>query len=231
MLGEVKNFRKHVYLAWVFKGSALLHINAVVLILFVLAESSKGSFSERSQFLLTYQNWMMVSWISSIVAICSVVATFSILTFSLNRSYLIVLNCAWFISIVAAVIAFLAHFVQMTIIPSLVEWIHMMPSFHLIQYLHEWEHLLTQLFTQIVPICFAISGLFYTTVMFYTRKFPKKLSWWSFSIWISLLFGVIFLNKQMDLFYALLVLFIYVPWLWQVGESLNQILPAVKRGS
>ena len=224
-------FQKEVYFSWVFKGSALLHVNAVVLILFFLTEVNRGSLVERSNFLLTYQNWILVSWLISIIAIFSVVATFSILTFSLNRSYLVVLNCAWFISIVAAALAFLAHFVQMTIIPTLVEWISESPSFHLILYLKKWEHLLTQLFTQIVPICFAISGFFYTAVMFYTRRFPKKLSWWSLSIWLSLLLGVFFLKQfQMNLFYALLVLFIYVPWLWKVGESFNQILPAVERG-
>lgn len=231
MMGEVKNFQKNVYFSWIFKGSALLHINAVILILFFLTETSKSSFFERSQFLLAHENWIMISWISSIVAICSVVATFSILTVSLNRTYLVILQCAWFISVIAAVIAFLAHFVHMTIIPTLVEWVSAKPSFHLILHLKEWEQLLTRLITQIVPICFAISGFFYTAVMFFTQRFPKRLSWWSFSIWTLLLFGVFFLKQiQMNFFYALLVLFIYVPWLWKVGESLNQILPTVERG-
>lgn len=219
-------FQKRVYVSWIFKGSALLHINAVCLIFFFLTETFRGSWIQRSQFLLTHQNWVLASWISSIIAICSVVATFSALTFLLNRSFHILLNCAWFISIVAAAIAFLSHFVQMTIIPTLLEWISAKPSIHVILYLNEWELLVKQLITRIVPICFAISGFFYTAVMFYTQKFPKKLSWWSLSIWASLLLGVLFFKQvQFDLLYASLILFIYVPWLWRVGESLDQILP------
>ncbi len=226
MMVGVEIFQKSVYFSWIFKGSALLHINAVCFVLFFLSEAFRGSMIQRSQYLLSHQNWVLASWISSIVAICSVVATFSVFTFLLNRSFHILLNCAWFISMVAAAIAFLGYFVQMTIIPTLLEGVSTKPSIHLIYYLNEWESLLGQLITQIVPICFAISGFFYTAVMFYTRKFPKKLSWWSFSIWSSLLLGVIFFKHvQFDLLYASLTLFIYVPWLWRVGESLDQILP------
>lgn len=225
----VKIFQKSIYFSWIFKGSALLHINAIFLILLFLSETFQGSLIQRTQFHLTYQNWIFASWICSIIAICSVVATFSVLTFSLNRSFHILLNCAWFISIVAAAIAFLYHFVQMTMIPGLMEWISVKPSVHLIIYLNKWEVLLTQLITRVVPICFAISGFFYTVVMFWTQQFPKKLSWWSFAIWALLLFGVILL-KQVSIhwLYAILVIFLYVPWLWKVGESLDQILPEAK---
>lgn len=216
-------FNKFILRSWIFKSSALLHVNAILCILFVLVQSQEGSLFHRSQFISSHENWMMMSWVSSILAIFSIVGTFSILTFILNHTYRMILYCAWFISIVGALIAFLNHFVQMTILPLLLEWLATKPSVRLMYHINEWESLLNQLNLLVIPTCFAISGLFYTFVMFDTQTFSRRLSWWSFSIWTALLMGVVFFQKyeQLYLLYAVLILFIYVPWLWNMGDSIK----------
>lgn len=216
-------FNKQVWLAWIFKGSALLHINAVLFILFVLVKTWKGSYMHRSEFILAHENWVTVSWISSIIAIFSIVGTFAVLTFLLDHSYRFILYCAWCISVVGAMIAFLNHFAQMTIIPVLMEWFMSSPSSYLVNHLGVWDQLSNELVILVIPTCFALSGFFYTAVMFLTHAFPKRLSWWSFSIWTTLLLGVVFLHSfdHLDILFASLILFGYVPWLWTVGEKIK----------
>lgn len=221
---EVSLFNKKIWLSWIFKGSALLQINAIILILFVLIQTREGSFIDRSHFIANHEDWVLLSWISSIVAIFSIVGTFSVFTFMLNHTYRPILYCAWFISVVGAIVAFLEHFIKMTIMPILWKWLTDMPSIHLSDHIYEWEWMLDQLAMLIIPSCFALSGFFYTAVMFCTTAFPRGLSWWSFSIWSTLLMGVVFLREYdwLYLLYAALVLFSYVPWLWVVSEVWNK---------
>lgn len=219
----VTRFKKQVWLSWIFKGSALLQIQAVLFILFVLVNTWKGSYMHRSAYILANENWVTLSWISSMIAIFSIVGTFSVLTFILNHSYRFILFCAWCISVVGAMIAFLNHFAQMTIIPVLLEWLNSSPSSHLANHLGVWDQLSNMLVMLVIPTCFALSGFFYTAVMFLTQAFPKGLSWWSFFIWTILLLGVVFLHSfdHLDLLFASLILFGYVPWLWSIGEKIK----------
>lgn len=217
-------FKYKRWLPWVFRGSALLQFNAMIFLLFVLAQSSRGSIKDRLEFMTEQDHWVIIAWLSSVVAIFSIVASFTALNFLLNRTYRIILQCAWFVAVVGAMIAFLDHFIQMTIIPTLLEWIVRQPSGKLVAHLGEWQWLQVRLVTLIIPSCFAISGLIYTAVMFRTSVFPRILSWWSFVVWSLLLCGVLFSqsHEYLYFFYASLILFGYIPWLWMMAGVTNK---------
>ncbi|MBA4495463.1 DUF4386 family protein [Paenactinomyces guangxiensis] len=211
------------WFSWVFRGSAFLHILAAVFMLCVLAQTTKGSLIVRSTYISANQTLVVISWFASSLAILSVIVTFTVLTFALDKTYRPLLQWAWMISVIGGAAIFLNHFIQMTVISALSELFILMPSPELASHMYEWDKLLQQVIGVFSPSCFAISGLIYTAVMFRTRDFPSSLSWWSFLIWTILLTGAIVFRWEQEAEQVLLgvAIFIYIPWLWYAADQVK----------
>ncbi|TCS92805.1 hypothetical protein [Hazenella coriacea] len=208
---------------WLFRGSACLHFTSSLFMLFVLMHVVGGSFGVRMNYFLYNEHWVIVSWLSSLLAIFSMVATFSIFTFALDQSYRIILRWAWLISVIGAVAILLNHFMQVTIIANLFKLFWQMPSYDLANHMQQWDDLLSLIMKLYAPTCFAISGLIYTAVMFRTHFFSKVLNWWSLSIWGVLLGGTVVFNYIQEWFPYFIgsSIFMYIPWLWIVGGKMK----------
>lgn len=211
------------WFAWIFRGSAFLHFAAAVFMLFVLAQTAGGSIPVRSAYISQNETLVIISWMMSILAVLSLIGTFTILTFALDKTYRPLLQWAWMISVIGGSAIVVNHFIQMTVIPTLSELFLIMPSIELAEHMVEWDQLLSQLVGIFSPSCFAISGLIYTGVMFRTPGFSSKLSWWSFSVWTILLLGTVAYRWIHGIVPIVLgvVIFIYIPWLWYVGEQVK----------
>lgn len=211
------------WFSWVFRGSAVIHVTAAIFMLFGLMQTTNSSLMVRSTYILMNKNFVLLSWFSSSLAILSVIGTFTILTFALDKVYRPLLQWAWMISLIGGAAVFINHLIQMTVIPALSELFMLMPSADLAVYMYKWDQLLDQVVGVFSPTCFAISGLIYTAAMFKTRDFSSKLSWWSLVVWIILLIGAVIFRWVAEVVPVLLgvAIFIYIPWLWYVAEQVK----------
>lgn len=208
---------------WLFRGSAFLHFTSSLFTLFVLMQVVGGSKMVRMHYFLYNEHWVIIAWVSSLIAILSVVATFSVFTITFDQSYRIILWWAWMISLIGAITISLNHFIQVTLIPNLFKLLWQMPSSDLARHMQQWDDLLSLITNMYAPSCFAISGLIYTAVMFKTRFFSRLLNWWSLLIWGVLLGGTIafnYIDEWVPYFIGGSIL-MYIPWLWVVGGKIK----------
>jgi hypothetical protein len=197
--------------------------------LFVLMQTANRPWFSRSVYFLENEKWIMISWISSFLAVLFLIGTFTILLFALDKNFRIILQWAWMIQLIGGSAFLLYQLVQLLLFPLLIRLFLRVPTMGLIQHMNQWDRLLTEMVGVFGPSCWAIGGLIFTAVMFRTRDFSLILSWWSLGVWTIVLTGAAlfrFLGASVSLLQGLAI-FMYIPWLWHVA---NQVKPCSLQG-
>ncbi|QCV56423.1 hypothetical protein [Thermoactinomyces vulgaris] len=216
--------RKHWFL-WVFRGSALLHFVTVLFVMFVLFQLSQGSWLRRFRFMQANEVLVTISWISILIAVLSILAVFTILLFTLDRQYRVILQWGWFIQLMGSLSLFIHVFIQMFVYPLLMKMAWETTNPLLFHHLDDWEHLLVPAISVFVPSCWAVGGLIYTAVMFRSSGLSRLLHWWSLLVWVMVLTGAVLVRwvGSAVVFWQGAAILLFVPWLWYAAEDMNPI--------
>ncbi|WP_124726522.1 hypothetical protein [Staphylospora marina] len=206
--------------SWLFRCSAVLHAAAALLVLFVLARATEGSWLKRSLYLVSHENLVILSWVSSLLSVLAVVGTFAVLVSTLNRDFRLILQWAWLIGLIGAAALILNHLAHILLFPPLVRMLVDVPRPDLVVHMEQWEQLLSPVVQVFAPTCFAVCGLIFTGAMFRTRGISVLHAWWSLGVWAILLLGAlsVWWSAEAVAWFQGFAVFMYIPWLWSMGE-------------
>ncbi len=212
------------FFIWGFRASAGFLFLSVLAILFVLIEVLTGSVIERYTYIMQNQFLVFIAWSSTFIASFAICFVFTMLLIHLKK-YRPILQCAWFICIVAFCASVLYHLIEGLMMPNLYLWFIHTPFAPESNVIANWDVAMSQLARLFIPTSFSIGGLIYTAVMFRVGEIPLSISCWSLGIWTLVLLGSLCISNLGVLVFFLLsvVVLLFVPWVWQVGQLVKKI--------
>jgi hypothetical protein len=212
-----------IFFLWSLRTAASLVFLSVFPILFILIDAVRGPLAERAAYIEQNYFFVQLGWGLTFAALSAVCFVFSLLLFHLNPRYRPLLQCGWFISVIALCAGVLFHLIEVLLMPVLIEWLLTVPAEAAARTFTAWNQSLVHLGGVFIPISMAIGGLIYTAVMFQTKEIPLMISLWSFGVWSMVLIG-----SLITVFAGIFVLFVlfaailcYVPWMWQLGKIMK----------
>jgi MFS family permease len=211
------------FFLWSLRTAAGLVFLSVFPVLFILIDAVSGSLVERAAYVEQNYFYVQLGWGLTFSALSAVCFVFGLLLFHLNRRYRPLLQCGWFICVIALCAGALFHLIELLLMPLLMEWLLTVPTETATQMFTAWNQSLVHLGGVFIPVSMAIGGLIYTAVMFQTKEIPFVISIWSFGVWAMVLIG-----SLLTAFVGILVFFVlsaailfYAPWMWQMGKIMK----------